>query len=277
MDKALATQMLAAAKAQLGQLEKRLGAMVAAKKQADADTEAASDQTELAARAVYEVAAKALKREIQARALEGRALEALGEAVTQLTAAAGSVGVELSAVADAQRRQGELHSELLAAMGDKKHLALVVGSRASAHLLMAELRCDTLDGAAGAASLAGRIIALGKELGIAEPGVVAKLLVIAKVPGDIRDKAIEDYKKAQDDFNTVLSKHLRDRMGKELQWMYQGQLASAYLGHYRLKGEPSVLADAKAAIAKATEGQTDSQNQAPVVSLKRIIDAAGPN
>jgi hypothetical protein len=277
VDKQLAAEAARAAQAELDQLAQRLAEMDTSKKLADKATLDASDGADRAAKDVHKIAAEALVLNAQALALEQRALKALDEAATQLAAAARDVKAACDAARKAQRRQPKLRSGLLEGMADQKHLAMVLGTKASAHLMMGELRSEALAGAGDNAALAKRIADLASQLGVAEPGIVAKLRAAGTIDPAVKKQAVQDYAQAEKDFNAVLSSHLKGTVGRNIQWMYQGRLANAYLGHYRLTGDASVLSQAKTVVDEAAAGKAESPHLASVYRLKAVIDAASAN
>jgi len=159
----------------------------------------------------------------------------------------------------------------------------VLAARASAYLAMAEIRSRQLQTAKDNALLADRIAAAAKAMGLAVPAVVGQLKAFKAADAETRKLAEEDYKRAEDDLLAVLRSHLNDRtighsvgecIGSNIRWIYQGQLADTYLGHYRLTGDKAVLAQAEEFVKKALEGKERSPYLTPVRRLKVVIDKA---
>jgi len=277
VDKTLQAEIVRAAERELAELAKRLAAMDEAKKVAEEDTLIAGDEAERTAGQACKLAEDALGLGSKASALEKRALAALDRATAELDAAARHAREVVQAARQAGGRRSGGRNELLEGLADEKHLALILGSKASAHLLAGDVRSEGISAARRDLALAKAIADLAGKLGIAEPVVVGKGREAGQAAGKAHTDAVADYTKAEADFEKVLSSHLRDRIGRNIQWMYQGRLASAYLGHYRLTGDKGVLAKAKATVDKATEGKAESPYLASVFRLKALIDAMPSN
>jgi hypothetical protein len=97
-----------------------------------------------------------------------------------------------------------------------------------------------------------------------------------------RDQALADYKSAEAELEKVISQHLKYPPGRNVNWIYQGELASAYLGHYRLtwsekdqKGDETILAKARQFVGEALRDKQTSPYLASVVELQKLIQPAG--
>ncbi|HUU21469.1 MAG TPA: hypothetical protein VM389_02950, partial [Phycisphaerae bacterium] len=278
VDRSLQADAARDADAELAELAKRLAAMDEEKKRQDAHTLGASDEAERTAQSAHTAAEEVLQRNAEALALEQEALAALDQATKDFAEAAGDVRTVIQAARSARGGASSgSNSELLEDLADDKHLAMILGSKASTHLMMGDLRSEEVSAAAEMAALAKTIADLAGKLGVAEPVVVGKLRDAGKPADKTGADAVADYSQAEKDFNTVLSSTLVDKIGRDIKWMYEGRLANAYLGHYRLTGDGKILGEARAAVAKATEGKNESPYLASVFRLKALIDAVPSN
>ncbi|KKK56582.1 hypothetical protein LCGC14_3063080, partial [marine sediment metagenome] len=268
-----------AAQSKFAMLTKRIKTMDANKVEA---TKGMNDAKADATRNFKDVEALAVRVvEVSGQALgnDGEALKALAEATEHFAAAETHLRAENQAASAAQDRQPKVKSEILRGLVDDKHLAAIVAAKASAHLSMAEIRAGQLATARDNQVLAKSIEDLAKVLGEQAPAVLDKLRKYIQKPAEIRDGAAKDYQKAEADLEKVLKSNLKERgtnenIGPNIRWIYEGQLADTYLGHYRLTGDRKVLLKAKGLVAKAIKGRERSPHLRPVRQLKAVIDAA---
>lgn len=280
VDRAFARRAAQAAQARLQVLEQSLSDMAKVKQDSDRAGREAGAGVERTMRKVGALAAKVVEHCRSVLEREGAALEAMAAAAKHYGAACEYLRAESQAAVEAINDNPDAKNKIAEGLADEKHLAAVMAAKASAHLAMAEIRSRQLLTANENAALAGRIAATAKAAGLAIPAVVAQLRAFKAKDSETRELAEKDYKAAEDGLLVVLRSHLDDRtvgrspgegIGRNIRWIYQGQLADTYLGHYRLTGDKAVLAQAQEFVDKALEGRELSPYLTPVRRLKALI------
>lgn len=210
-----------------------------------------------------------LARELQAR--EAPSLENFTAAGDRFDEAQTYVSQEIAAVAG-EKRGTQVGQEVLKSLTDEERLATVVAWRGTAMLGKAELRARQWRVAANNAGLAQQIQESVKGLGTEGANQTAELLA-KSYPMDpkVKDEAGQAYEAAEKQLDQAIS-HIADSQMRETQWIYQGQLASAYIGHYHLTGNRAVLDKAGDFVKKALERKEQSPYLGRVVELKSLIE-----
>lgn len=275
VDKGFQQGKSAAAQARVDLLKGRLAGMDGQKKVSEDAMQAARADADRTFKQVQGLGGEVVQACKTASAKEAAALEAFKQAADRFREAAQHIRDERDAARKAQPDEPLAGSEITRQLADDKHLAGIMAARAAASLASAELRSRQLGTAKGNADLAGAMAAAAKQLGQQAPATVAELKAYLADEAQTRDQAIREYQAAEKELESVLSSHLRDRIGERIRWIYQGLLADAYLGHYRLTNDPKVLTQAKSLIDKAVEGKAGSPFVTPARQLKALIDAAG--
>lgn len=271
-DKALLGRQQQLVKAEMAEVGRHLAAIgKSSSEAADSAKAAQAEAVEFAGQVEAEAsAAEQACRKIRDR--ETQALADLAKALGHFRRAASAVEAEVRAAAAAKEPQ---EGGIVALMADDAHLASVLCVKASASLTMAEVRSRQLTMASANAALGARVTQAWKRLSRPSPPVAAALGGYLADPAKARKEAEDDYKAAEADLERIDGKLLRTGDAKNTKWMYQGSLAAAYLGHYRLTGERAILMKADGLVKKALEGKDRSPYLEPVRRLEELIVSAG--
>ena len=260
----------------LAALDKRLQEMAASSLKAGEDKRAAQLEAVKLQTDVEAVGADVVKRCKAAAAQEKRAFAALTGAVSRFGLAESGVRKEWRAATARMRDVSQTTpDEILAGLADDQHLASMMALRASASLIMGELGRYQLTTSSANDALASSIADAAKLLGQEPPPAARDLAGYVSDEAETRKSAEKNYKAAQKDLEDVLRTHLRrSEVGRNIQWIYQGKLAEAYLGHYLLTGEKAVLDKAGELVAKAAAEKEGSPYLAAMLELRRLISGA---
>ncbi len=233
-------------------------------KAAQAEAVKFAGQVEAEASAAEQACRKIRDRETQA-------LSDLAKALGHFRRAASAAEAEVRAAAAKQPQEGGI----VASMADDAHLASVLCLKASASLTMAEVRSRQLSMAGTNAALGVRMTQAWKRLSQPSPPAAAALGGYLADPAKARKEAEDDYKAAEADLERIDGKLLRSGAAKNTKWMYQGSLAAAYLGHYRLTGERAIFDKADELVDKALRDKEESPYLEPVRRLRELVRSAG--
>jgi fructose-specific component phosphotransferase system IIB-like protein len=102
------------------------------------------------------------------------------------------------------------------------------------------------------------------------PDFAKVLLAYLPNADEVRKSAEKNYEEAADAYSRA-----EGMVNSNLRWAYQGQAAAAYIGHYRLSGNPEIAEKARAALKEALEGKRESRYLASVVELEKMLQAKG--
>ncbi|KPK86482.1 MAG: hypothetical protein AMJ81_01150 [Phycisphaerae bacterium SM23_33] len=259
---------LAVIKAHLASMDEHAQAAEKAAQQAQADV----DRTFKDVQAVAERIVQTCR---EAAAKEPAALNALAASAGHFGGSETQVRAERQAAESVQGERAGALTEVVRELADDKHLAGIVAAGASAELAQGELRSQQLAAAKDNAALAQAITELAKQIGQDPPAVVEQLKAPLANEAATRQSAVKNYQQAEAGLERVVQTHLRDSIGRNTLWIYQGQLADTYLGHYRLTGDADVLTKAKKSVDDALSGREQSDYLRSVVRLRGLIEAAG--
>lgn len=257
-------------------LSRHVGTMAADSAKAGAEKKASRSEAAGLQVEVEAAAAEVVKHCAVAADQEKQAFAALAGAEDRFAGAQRHEREVVKAAQAAQTKAAE-PDDILAAKADELQLALMMSMRASANLTMGELRRYQLDTSKANDDLAKSITDSAKLLGQQPPPVVEQLTGYVADPAATHKAAEENYKAAEKEWEDALNVRLRrGEVEKNTQWQYQGRLAQAYLGHYRLTGDKAVLTKAGEMVSKALADKEASPHLAAVRELRRLIlEAAG--
>ena len=103
------------------------------------------------------------------------------------------------------------------------------------------------------------------------PAAAQKLTTYVSDVDKLRSSTITAYRDSAKLYSTAV----KSADGKH-KWVYQGQLAAAHLGLYRLTGDAGELDTAKSIIAEALQDKESSPYLRPVVELQRLAEGKQP-
>lgn len=148
----------------------------------------------------------------------------------------------------------------------------VTSLKGAASLGMADIRMRQLQATAANDVLAKGLTATAKKLGQEVPAAVKEIESFSADSAAARKDAVTAYQEAQKDLETALNS-LSPEMAKA-RWIYQGQLADAYLGHYQLTNDASVKAKAEQLLTEALASKANSPFVEPLLRMQRTLKEA---
>ncbi len=244
------------------------------------DAKQAMDKAAASAGQQFALATEAAKRAVgvseRLAEEEKAALEALKKAGEHLDRAVSSARTERQQAEGVETKQ-KATAEILEGLRGHEHLASVLAQRASASAAAGDIQRSRLGTAGDNARLAKAMEDVAKKLAEDPPEVCGQLRTtyLAK-PSEAETAAEKAYDAAEKDLNEVLKMPLRnDPTGRNILWMYEGQLAGVYYGHYQLKGDPKVLVSARTFLQQALEGREASGYLDAVKRLRDLVASAG--
>jgi hypothetical protein len=173
-----------------------------------------------------------------------------------------------------------VQDDILTSLTNEQHAATVTASKADAELALADLYSRQVYSGKVYAGLADTLSQVAARVKQPAPASVASLQQYVKDPAALIKSAESNYAAAEKDLDGIVRSGLRNSPAKTTLWMFQGMLARAYLGHYRLTGDATLVQKASEMIAKAVEGKEFSPYLAPVLQLRQISNeitgTAGP-
>jgi len=146
----------------------------------------------------------------------------------------------------------------------------VTSLRGAASLGMADISMRQLQATAANGVLAKGLTATAKTLGQEVPAAVKEIESYIADSASVRKDAVAAYQEAQKDLETVRSSPSPEIA--KAQWIYQGQLADAYLGHYQLTNDASVKAKAKQLLTEALASKANSPFVESLLRMQRMLE-----
>jgi len=140
---------------------------------------------------------------------------------------------------------------------------------ADAHMALAGLYASRLKLQEHGALLVGGLTKLWANLTPPReaPPAVGKVQAYISAPAATRKSAEQHYTAATELYARALS-----AVERQQRWIYQGQLAAAYVGLYQLSRDPDVLDRAKEILREALKDKQASPYLAPVDRLQRLVE-----
>ena len=163
-------------------------------------------------------------------------------------------------------------NEILKAVAGDHRLASALGTLGSAWLTSGQVRSSQLATAKANDDLAKAVADLWRKLGRSSSPPTAGLKGYLSKPPETKEQAVKDFKTAQAELEKIARKNLKTSKGGDLKWIYQAELANAYLAEYRLTRKSAVLKLAKDTVAAALEDKQASPFLEPVRELAKLID-----
>lgn len=186
---------------------------------------------------------------------EKSAMTALGEAVSALT----------QAYSDAQQETGQAKE-----VADQ-HLATLMALRSDANLWMGKVDSRRI-------SFSDEMVVLSKLLtdAAAKAGQSGETFSQGLAPciadtAKLKQEAVRYFEEAATDLEKITGTYFKSGSGKNIQWIYQGMLADAYLGKFMLTRSDEVRDKAKKLLEDALAGKEYSPYLATLAQLQQAL------
>jgi uncharacterized phage infection (PIP) family protein YhgE len=253
-------------------LDKKIAELAAAAKESGKAAEEVNVRAAESARSVESLIQTMGNRLEELSDREQPARKALEEASSLLSRAAEDYRQLVQAV---QAGGGEgMAGEKVGIVADQLRVASALSAAASADVALGDLGSRRLATQGSAQWLAEQVAKVWQAVGMETPPSVAGL----KGYLDDREQVAESARGSYTDAINALERATKLRLGgdaRHAEWIFQAQLADAYLGRYRLSGDGADLTRAQAAVNSALEGREASPLLKEVVALSQQIAAEG--
>lgn len=267
-DRAQVERALAGTKLQLDVVTRHLEAMGERTKATNVVVEAAKQDLQRVFGKLQEQADQLNKQLAIAATHEKPALDAYEAAAKSLNQAEAQIQQERQEASNIKKPE-----EVALDLAGPGHLMTNLSERAAANLALGQLRGRQLLSGAANDALAKEAEEAAQAAARAVPPAIEQ---IKQYPGDrpaIHKAALDNYAAAEADLKTIIDNHIREGTPHgNAKWMYQGLLADALLGHYRLSGEAGVRTEAATLVKEALADKEHSPYLASVLRLRRLIE-----